>query len=97
MSDLEADRLPGHLEEELLSLLGDKEALLGVLGGSSEARVSRILKRESEMRQREERRCNGAVSAARQAELARNRARVLEIRALTAAAKKRAEEELVAE
>lgn len=95
MSESEAGKLPAGLDEELLALLGDKEALVGSLSQSAETRVARILKRETEMRVREDQRCSGAVQGARKGELARNRARVLELKALTSACKKRAESDLL--
>lgn len=96
MLDADADRLPAELDEELSSLLNDREAMLGVLAASSDARIARILRRESELRAREDARCTGAVRAARAAELARNRARVVEIRAVVEAAKARIAEDIAA-
>jgi hypothetical protein len=78
-----------ELDEELAALLMDREAMASALAGAHEARVARILKREAELRGREERRCSGAVSDGRAGELARNRGRVAEIRALGAAARAR--------
>lgn len=96
MLDADADRLPSELDEELSSLLNDREAMLGVLAASADARVARILRREAELRAREDARCTGAVKAARAGELARNRARVVEIKAVVAEAKARIARELTA-
>ena len=76
-------------DEDFAALLGDKEALYGSLAQSHETRVARILKSEGELRAREERRCGGAVVAARAAELARNRGRIFELAQLREAAAKR--------
>ena len=79
-------------DADLVSLLGDKEALLSTLGQAHETRVARILKSEAELKTREERRCGGAVLAARHAELARNRGRVFEIKEIAKTCAKRSRE-----
>jgi hypothetical protein len=91
VADAAAGRLPPDADEDLASLLGDKEALLGSLAQSHEGRVAKILRREGELKAREERRCGGAVTAARRAELARNRQRIEEIKGIAASGRKRVE------
>ena len=44
--------------------------------------MQRILKREGELKAREEKRCSSAIATARAAEMARNRVRVKELMAL---------------
>ena len=82
------------LDEDLVLLLTDREALNGACMGSSEARVARVLKREADLRGREEKRCAGAVHGARIAEHARNRRRVEQARALGAACAARVDDAL---
>lgn len=84
----------GGLDEELALLLADREALNGACMGASEARVARVLKREAELRAREEKRCAGAVVGARTTEHARNRRRVEQARALGAACAARVDDAL---
>ncbi len=84
----------GGLDEELALLLTDREALNGACMGASEARVARVLKREAELRAREEKRCAGAVVGARTTEHARNRRRVEQARALGAACAARVDDAL---
>ena len=84
----------GGLDEELANLLTDREALNGACMGASEARVARVLKREAELRLREEKRCAGAVAGARTTEHARNRRRVEQARALGAACAARVDDAL---
>jgi hypothetical protein len=79
-------------DEELSNLLGDKEQLFATMGQSHETRVAKILKSESDLRLREERRCGGAVLDARKAELARNRGRLFELRGLKETFTKRCKE-----
>jgi len=69
-------------DEDLSTLLGDKESLYGALSQSHETRVAKILKSESDLKAREEKRCGGAVMDARRAELARNRGRIVEVKEL---------------
>jgi hypothetical protein len=77
------------LDKELGALARDKEALAGALAGAHEARVARILRREGELKQREEKRCMGVVAGARAAEMKRNRERVAEAFALGEAGRAR--------
>jgi len=74
------------LDEELAALLADREALGGACMGASEARVARVLRKEAELKAREERRVAGAVGGARAHEHARNRRRVEQAKAFGAAA-----------
>lgn len=69
-------------DEDLSTLLGDKESLYGALSQSHETRVAKILKSESDLKTREEKRCGGAVLDARRTELARNRGRIVEVKEL---------------
>ncbi len=84
-----AKLLPPEMDEELYVLIGDKEALLSAEASAHDARVARILKRELDLRTREEKRCSSVVQGARSEEMARNRARMAELRALGAACKTR--------
>ena len=80
-----ADFASGKLhtdDEDLSTLLGDKESLYGALSQSHETRVAKILKSESDLKAREEKRCGGAVLDARRLELARNRGRIVEVKEL---------------
>ena len=81
MASLAAGASP-DLSKELAALTGDKEALAGALAGAHEARVARVLRKEGELKQREERRCAGLVGGARAAEMGRNRERMSEVFAL---------------
>jgi hypothetical protein len=86
LADAGAGRAPdAALDDELAALLVDREALVGACLGANEARVARVLKKEAELRAREEKRCAGAVAGERAAEYARNRGRVGEARAVAAA------------
>jgi hypothetical protein len=80
-----------ELDEELAALLSDREAVIGTLLGANEARVARVLKREADLKAREEKRCAGAVTSARVDEHARNRRRVAEALAVGGACKQRVE------
>lgn len=72
------------MDEDLGLLAQDKDSLVSALLGAHEARVARILKREGDLKAREERRCSSAVASAHAAETQRNRSRVAEITALNA-------------
>ncbi len=64
---------------------------MGALAQAHEGRVAKILRREGELKGREEKRCGGAVLAARHAELARNRGRIVELKAIASGCRKRVE------
>jgi hypothetical protein len=83
VSDTASGHTPPDADDELVSLLNDKETLNSVVGQTHETRVARILKKESDMKLREDKRCGGAVLTARRTELDRNRARLLEIKSLS--------------
>ena len=83
-----------ELDEELAALLSDREAVIGALLSANEARVARVLKREAELKAREEKRCSGAVTSARVDEHARNRRRVAEALAVGSACRQRVEQAL---
>lgn len=91
---VEAPAQQKDVDEELASLLADRESLLGALLGANEARVARVLKREAELRAREERRCVHAVTSARVDEHARNRRRIQEVKEISAANLQRIESAL---
>jgi len=67
------------LDDAAMSLLLDKETTMGIAGSSHDMHLSRILKREDEARNAENKRYQETVHGHMNAEKARNRNRVLEI------------------
>lgn len=92
-----ASGMVADLEKDLLALASDKEALASALAGAHEARVARVLRKEGELKQREDKRCSGLVSGARAAEMGRNRSRVAEVFALGEACRARVARALAGE
>jgi hypothetical protein len=76
-------------DEELLTLAQDKEALLGAITSAHESHMTKIYKKEAEMKAKEDARCKGAVAAAREKEFSRNRERLAEINTWMAAVSER--------
>jgi len=67
------------LDDAAMSLLIDKETTMGVVGSSHDMHLSRILKREDEARNAENKRYQESVHGHMNAEKVRNRNRVLEV------------------
>lgn len=78
-----------YLDDEAMNIIVDKDACMGLVTASHDAHIGKLMKKEDEARNNENKRYQDMISGQTQAERARNRNRVLQIHEYCKAAKGR--------